>query len=169
MRIRKLKKEDIEDYLSCQIRIWETLREYLPDEFITRNLNWLKREGARDAWVNAINDPNWVILVAEEGNKIAGLSQGRVDWSRLSHLGFLGVDQNYRRKGIARSLVGKFMEESKNRGAVKISLETSPTLKPAVKLYADLGFFPEGFLRRHRLGVDMIIYSKFLDEDNKAI
>jgi hypothetical protein len=32
-----------------------------------------------------------------------------------------------------------------------------------VKLYADMGFVPEGFLRRHRLGVDMIIFSKFLE------
>ena len=57
----------------------------------------------------------------------------------------------------------KFIEESKNLGAAKITLNTAPTLKPAVKLYADMDFVPEGFLRRHRLGVDMIIFSKFLE------
>jgi len=163
MKIRKMRTEDIEDYIDCQARIWETLREYLPEEFVERNLNWMKRQGARDAWIRAINDPNWILLVAEEENSIVGMAQGHVDWSHLSHLGFLGVDNNHRRKGIARNLLAKFMEESKNRGAVKMWLETSPTLKPAVKLYADMGFFPEGFLRRHRMGVDMIIYSKFLE------
>ena len=43
-----------------------------------------------------------------------------------------------------------------------ITLFTSPTLKPAVKLYAEMGFVPEVFLSCHRLGVDMIVYSKFL-------
>ena len=72
------------------------------------------------------------------------------------------MDEGHRRKGIARALVEKFMEESRSRDAAKVTLFTSPTLKPAVKLYAEMGFVPEGFLSRHRLGVDMIVYSKFL-------
>jgi ribosomal protein S18 acetylase RimI-like enzyme len=73
------------------------------------------------------------------------------------------VDESHRRRGIGRSLMETFVEESVNLGAVKITLDTAPTLKPAVKLYADMGFVPEGFLRRHRLGVDLIIFSKFLE------
>jgi ribosomal protein S18 acetylase RimI-like enzyme len=104
-----------------------------------------------------------ITLVAEENGSVVGMAQGHVDWSRLSTLGFLGVDESHRRKGIARSLVKSFIEESKKRDAAKITLYTSPTLKPAVKLYADMGFIPEGFLSRHRLGVDLIVYSMFLE------
>ena len=71
-------------------------------------------------------------------------------------------DEGHRRKGIARGLLERFIEESKSRGAAKVTLDTSPTLRPAVKLYAEMGFVPEGFLSRHRLGVDLIVYSKFL-------
>jgi len=85
-----------------------------------------------------------------------------VDWSRLSSLGFLGVDEGYRRRGIARGLVEGFIEGSRARGAAKVTLETSPALKAAVKLYAELGFVPEGFLKGHRMGLDIIVYSKFL-------
>ena len=163
MKIRKMRKKDIKEYIDCETRIWETLRDHLPEEYIERNLNWIRRQGVREAWARVIDDPNWILLVAEEGDTIVGMAQGRVDWSRLSNLGFLGVDESHRRRGIARSLMEKFIEESENLGAAKITLHTSSTLKPAVKLYTDMGFVPEGLLRRHRLGVDMIIYSKFLE------
>jgi len=35
-------------------------------------------------------------------------------------------------------------------------------LKPAIRLYIKVGFVPEGFLRKHVYGMDIIIYSKFL-------
>ena len=164
MKIRKMRKEDIEDYIDCEARIWGTLRDHLPEEYVDRNLNWIRRQGVGDAWARVIDDPSWILLVAEEDDSIVGMAQGRVDWSRLCRLGFLGVDESHRRKGIARSLMDKFIEESGSLGAAKITLNTAPTLKPAVKLYTDMGFVPEGFLRRHRLGADMIIFSKFLDE-----
>jgi len=103
------------------------------------------------------------VLVAVEGGSVVGMVQGRVDWSRLSSLGFLGVDEGQRRKGIARGLVESFIDESKKRDAAKVTLYTAPSLRPAVKLYTEMGFVPEGFLSNHRLGVDMIVYSKFLE------
>ena len=159
MKIREMREEDIESFIGCEARIWETLRERLPEEFVERNLNWIRRQGHRDAWMKAIGDPSRILLVAEEDDSIVGAAQGLVDWSRLSTLGFLGVDESHRRKGIGRSLLERFIEESRSRDAAKITLFTSPTLKPAVKLYAEMGFVPEGFLSRHRLGVDMIVYS----------
>ncbi|MBL7168673.1 GNAT family N-acetyltransferase [Candidatus Bathyarchaeota archaeon] len=162
MTIREMRKEDLESFLDCEARIWETLRDLLPEEFVERNISWSSRPGVREAWARVMDDPGWIVLVAVEGDSVVGFVQGSVDWSRLSTLGFLGVDEGHRRKGIARALVDRFLEESKSRDAAKVTLFTSPTLKPAVKLYADMGFVPEGFLSRHRLGVDMIVYSKFL-------
>jgi ribosomal protein S18 acetylase RimI-like enzyme len=162
MKIREMRKEDLESFMGCEARIWETLRVLLPEEYVERNLNWVNRPGVREAWARVMDDPSWITLVAVEDDSVVGIAQGRVDWSRLSTLGFLGVDEGHRRKGIARALVERFMEESRSRDAAKVTLFTSPTLKPAVKLYAEMGFVPEGFLSRHRLGVDMIVYSKFL-------
>ena len=162
MKIRGMRGEDIEGFMDCQARIWESLRDHLPEEYVERNLAWNGREGAGDAWLRVMDDPGWIVLVAVEGGSVVGVAQGRVDWSRLSSLGFLGVDEGHRRKGIARGLLERFIEESESRGAAKVTLDTSPTLRPAVKLYAEMGFVPEGFLSRHRLGVDLIVYSKFL-------
>jgi ribosomal protein S18 acetylase RimI-like enzyme len=162
MILRKMRKSDIDNYIDCEERIWETLRDYLPQEYVDTNLTWIRRQGVEDAWASCIDSPNWILPVVVDGNSIVGMARGQVDWSHLSTLGFLGVDERYRRKGIARRLMEEFIKNSKNLGASKITLDTSPTLKPAVKLYTDMGFIPEGFLRRHRLGVDLIVFSKFL-------
>jgi ribosomal protein S18 acetylase RimI-like enzyme len=74
----------------------------------------------------------------------------------------MGVTPNYRRKGIGRSLMEEYIKESKLKEAHKVSLNTTTTLKPAIRLYIELGFIPEGFLRKHARGTDIIIYSKFL-------
>jgi hypothetical protein len=74
MKIRKMRKKDIEEYIECETRIWETLRDHLPEEYIDRNLKWIRRQGVRDAWARVIDDPNWILLVAEEGDSIVGMA-----------------------------------------------------------------------------------------------
>jgi len=163
MEIREMQEEDIERYLGCEKRIWESMRGLLPQEYVEQCMAWNERENVHEAWKRVIASPNWIALVAVEGDSVVGLVHGSVDWSRLSSLGFLGVDESYRRRGIARGLVERFVEESRARSAAKVSLETSPELKAAVKLYSEMGFVPEGFLKGHRMGLDIIVYSKFLE------
>jgi ribosomal protein S18 acetylase RimI-like enzyme len=163
MEIRETRGEDVESLMNCEARIWDSLRDQLPEEYVERNVAWSGREGAREVWGRVLADPGWIVLVAVEEGSVVGIAQGRVDWSRLSTLGFWGVDEGFRRRGIARDLVERFIVESRKRDAAKVTLFTSPTLRPAVKLYAEMGFVPEGFLSRHRMGVDMIVYSKFLE------
>ena len=43
-------------------------------------------------------------------------------------------------------------------------LFTSANLHSAIRLYVKRGFVPEGCMRRHSHGLDLIIYSKFLNE-----
>jgi len=74
----------------------------------------------------------------------------------------MGVTPTYRRKGIGRSLIEEYIKESKLKGAHKVILNTTPALKSAIRLYIELGFVPEGFLRKHAHEMDIIIYSKFL-------
>jgi ribosomal protein S18 acetylase RimI-like enzyme len=40
-----------------------------------------------------------------------------------------------RRKGISRQLLKTFIEETRRRGAAKVTLNTASELKPAIKLY----------------------------------
>ena len=69
---------------------------------------------------------------------------------------------SHRKKGIGTALLRRFIDELSSLGAHKISLYTSPVLIDAVKIYARLGFIPEGLLRKHFYGIDLIHYSLFL-------
>lgn len=105
-----------------------------------------------------------IYLLAEEDNEITGLATGRVREDGVGMLGFLGVKKNSRKGGIGSRLLNTFLEEAKKRSAHKVWLFTSPNLHSAIRLYVKTGFVPEGYMRRHSHGLDMIIYSKFLNE-----
>lgn len=81
---------------------------------------------------------------------------------KLSHLGFIGVVPEARRKGTGQALLASFIKESTRRGPDKISLFTAPELKTAIALYARNGFVQEASLSSHWYKQDFLIYSKFL-------
>jgi ribosomal protein S18 acetylase RimI-like enzyme len=161
--IRMAKVEDIQGMLDCMSRVWESLRDVLPTDWVEDEIENTRQPDAEDRLQKVITDPNRITLVAEGDGEIAGFALGRTDKSGLSWLSFMGVSLTCRRRGIGRGLVQRYIEESRMRDANKVSLNTAPELKPAVKLYADMGFLPEGLMRRHRYGVDLIVYSRFLD------
>lgn len=157
------KVDDIQGLLDCFTRVWESLRSMLPEPWIEDEIESIRQPDAKDRLQNVITNPTRITLVAEEEGQIVGFALGRTQKSGLSWLSFMGVSPTHRRRGIGKRLVQKYLEESRLKGAYKVSLNTAPELKPAMKLYTEMGFVPEGLLRRHRYGVDHIIYSKFLE------
>lgn len=154
---------DIQGLLNCHATVWESLRGVLPTSWIEDEIERLRETDVQDTVRRVMEDRMRITLVAEDEEEVVGFAMGRSDKSGLSWLSFMGVTPTYRRRGIGRELAQKFIEESRLRGAYKVSLNTAPELEPAVKLYVSMGFVPEGFLRRHRYGVDLIIYSIFLE------
>jgi ribosomal protein S18 acetylase RimI-like enzyme len=105
-----------------------------------------------------------IYLLAEKGKEVIGLATGRVMEDGIGMLGFLGVKKERRNESVGSKLLNRFLEEAKKRNAHKVWLFTSPNLHSAIELYVKRGFVPEGYLRRHSHGLDLIIYSKFLNE-----
>jgi len=87
--------------------------------------------------------PSSIVLVAEEEGRIIGFAEGSVT-AGVSRLGVIGVRREYRGRGIGLRLLEEFIKESKRRGAHKVHLWTPVALKPAIKLYVEAGFVPEG-------------------------
>jgi len=160
--IRKATLRDIQDLLDCQASVWESLRDVLPTPWIEDEIARSHHPDVKGILRKIITDPTRITLVAEENHTIIGFALGRTDKSGLSWLSFMGVCPTHRRQGIGHKLVQVYLTESKVKGAHKVSLNTAPDLKPAVKLYVDMGFMFEGLMKRHRYGVDLIIFSKFL-------
>ena len=162
MGIRDARVDDIPSFVDCYSRIWESLRGILPDTFVEEAIEDVGQQAFSDRIRAAIADPARIMLVAEEGGEIVGLVQGRTNKGGYSWLGFMGVSPDHRRGGVARGLLGEFIRQSRESGCTKVSLNTAPCLKPAIKLYADTGFIPEGYMRNHMHGIDLIFYSPFL-------
>ncbi|MFX1561953.1 MAG: GNAT family N-acetyltransferase [Promethearchaeota archaeon] len=163
MKVRKANSGDISDLINCQCKIWESLRTLLPLVWVENELQELQEEKMKEHFKRLVQDPIRIILAAEENREIVGVAFGRAGKGGVSWLGFMGVMSSHRSKGIGKAILQRYIEESKRQGAHKISLNTAPQLKPAIRLYTGMGFIPEGLFRRHIYGVDLIIYSKFLD------
>jgi len=162
VKIRHATVEDVEHILSCEIKIWESLRELLPDSFINPNIEFLKRSETFDNYKRFLENKEVIFLIALKNDKIIGLASGRVREDGVGTLGFLGVRPKHRTRGVGSNLLQQFLKEAKKRNAHKVWLFTAPSLYSSIKLYVKTGFVPEGYMRRHSFGLDLIFYSKFL-------
>ncbi len=161
-KVRQASISDLGELTRCYTEIWKSLREWLPESFVDPELERIRTSEAIDMLKQGIESKDGILLIAEENNEIVGLARGRYA-AGVCGLGFLGVRKEYRHRGIGASLLNKLTEVAKERNAHKIWLLTSPRLLPAVRLYINNGFVPEGMLRKHSRGLDMIVYSKFLE------
>ena len=161
--IRKATVKDIQNLLECHTSVWESLRGVLPTPWIEDEIERSHQPDVKDVLRKIITDQTRITLIAEENNAIVGFALGRTNKGGLSWLSFMGISPNHRRQGIGHKLVQAYLTESRKKGAQKVSLNTAPDLKTAVKFYVDMGFVPEGLMKRHRYGVDLIVFSRFLE------
>lgn len=161
-KVRSASTGDLGELLKCYEDIWKSLREWLPESFVEPELERIRISEITDMLKQGIESKDGILLIAEENSEIVGLARGR-ETAGVCGLGFLGVKKEHRCRGVGASLLNKLIEVARERNDHKVWLLTSPRLLPAVRLYISIGFVPEGMLRKHSHGLDMIIYSKFLE------
>lgn len=161
-KVRFATVNEFEKLLKCYLEVFESLHEVLPSSFVDPELESIRTSEGLERFKQVIESKDGIFLIAEENDEIIGLARGRA-YAGVCNLGFLGVKSEHRGKRVGASLLNEFIEEARKRKAHKIWLYTSPSLLPAIRLYVGSGFVPEGFLRKHTYGVDLIIYSKFLE------
>jgi ribosomal-protein-alanine N-acetyltransferase len=82
-------------------------------------------------------------ILAEIDGQIVGyvlfwLLPGAIDIHNIA------VHVDYRRRGIARLLLGKVLAEARNQSSLRVMLEVRKSNLPAQKLYQSLGFLTTG-------------------------
>ena len=85
-------------------------------------------------------DNQWALwLVAEEDDVVTGYigSQTSIDETDVMNV---AVHPDYRRRGIAETLINALVTELKNRGSHALMLEVRASNAPAIALYEKLGF-----------------------------
>ena len=91
------------------------------------------------------------VLVAVTAGAVVGTAtlelEGRIEPTRAgplardeAHERMVGVHPDHRRRGIARRLMLQCIDVSRQRGKVRLTLETTPVMSAAQALYRALGF-----------------------------
>ena len=89
-------------------------------------------------------DNRWALwLVAVEEERVVGYigSQTSIDETDVMNV---AVHPDFRRRGIAESLIIRLVDELKMRGSHALMLEVRASNAPAIALYEKLGFFEIG-------------------------
>lgn len=146
---------------------YRKLKEKDLDIFIEMRINQLREEGAkedidlrpalRDYYMRHMKDGTFVSWIAEDEGKIIGTS-GMSFVEKPPYFGCpsgkMGLPSSmftnpaYRRKGIAKELLHRVVEEAKNYGCGTVQITAS---NMGVKLYTAYGFTHNGNFMQYKL------------------
>lgn len=146
---------------------YRKLKEKDLDIFIEMRINQLREEGAkedidlrpalRDYYMRHMKDGTFVSWIAEDGGKIIGTSgMSFVEKppyfgcpsGKMGLLSSMFTNPAYRRKGIAKELLHRVVEEAKNYGCGAVQITASDM---GVKLYTAYGFVHNGNFMQYKL------------------
>ena len=140
------------------------------ETFIGMRIAQLREEGAkedldlapalRDYYRRHMADGTFVSWLALDGGKIVGTSgisfvekppYFGCPSGRIGLLSSMYTDPGYRRRGIARQLLGRVVEEARGYGCGTVQITASDM---GVLLYTDFGFVKNGNFMQYRLQGD---------------
>ena len=147
--------------------IYQKLTEDRIDTFIQMRINQLLEEGAtkdvdlapalKDYYFRHMADDTFVSWIAIDGDKIVGTSgMSFVEKppyfgcpsGRIGLLSSMFTDPNYRRKGIAKELLSRVVEEARKYGCGTVQITASDM---GVLLYTDFGFAKNKNFMQYRI------------------
>lgn len=91
----------------------------------------------------------YMLVVCEE--RIIGCVVGRLEHSNTGYIAMLGVDEEYRHRGLGRVLVESCLGRMHADGLDSVYLETNVGNGAAILLYESLGFKKVALLERYYL------------------
>ena len=114
-------------------------RFYLDKNFTSREYEKLYKIWIKKSLESQIS---YCTLLALKDNEVVGFVTIGARKKNVSEIGLIAVDQTFRGKGVAKSLIINAVGEVYESGDSYINVSTQEDNTPAMKLYASLGFKP---------------------------
>ena len=146
---------------------YRKLNENDLDRFILLRINQLREEGAkedinlepalRDYYLRHLSDGTFISWLALDKNRIIGTSGISIvekppyfgcPSGKIGLLSSMFTDKAFRRKGIAKALLSKVVDEAKKQGCGIVQITASDM---GVLLYSDFGFEKNDNFMEYRL------------------
>ncbi len=137
MNIREIDKKD----LGSLIKLYQ---EFWGDKSNLENMQNLYDE--------LIKNPDYIILCAEIEQKVVGTLMGIVCYELYGEckpfivMENLVIDSNYRKKGIAKSLLTELEKIAKSKKCSQIQFITEKNRNDAISFYTAMGFNPSSHI-----------------------
>lgn len=106
------------------------------------------------------------VLVAKEGQKIAGFLVYDAPYGGVLFCRWLGVVKEYRGKKIASRLFDEFIKIAQDLFCHKVEVAAQP---PAREFYQKYGLKEEGFREKSYFGIDQYVFGKVIGEINNRM
>jgi len=107
----------------------------------------LDRSASFERWRAELDDPSAPRFLVEDGDRLVGEANARVNGGRVD-LG-MAVALDYRSRGVGAALLSALIAWARTTGAHKVTLQVWPHNVAARRLYERFGFVEEGRLLRH--------------------
>lgn len=139
MKIRKVKKEDLSQYLKLKEKGLKEYSEISHRKFPV-DIKEIKKEFY---FIEKYPKKNRFLFISEENGIIQGFLVGTLltySFQKTGYVDDLFVEKDFRNKSVARSLIKEFIKVTKKKGARKFRLGVDIKNKKAIKLYEKMGF-----------------------------
>ena len=132
MRIRKLREEGATEEIDLAPALWDYYNRHMADGTF---ISWLAMDGEKIVGTSGMS--------FVEKPPYFGCPSGK-----MGLLSSMFTDPNYRRRGIARELLSRVVEEARKYGCGTVQITASDM---GVLLYADFGFVKNGNFMQYKL------------------
>lgn len=144
VKIRKFEAKDAAQTVELCDEIREYHRKILNGYFAP-----LDRGFEKNALLSTVGNGDAFAFVAVDGDKVVGLLTADkrnlpyLENSVICSVGTFGVTREYRRQGIGKMLMDKFLAFCKENGVQEVKLGVFNDNRAAYKFYEDYGFQPQ--------------------------
>lgn len=148
MEYRRLTEEDLETFIKMRIA-------QLREEGATEDFDLAP--ALRDYYLRHLADGTFVSWLAVDDGKIVGTSGLSIvekppyfgcPSGKIGLLSSMFTDKSYRRRGIAKELLGRVVDEARKQGCGTVQITASDM---GVLLYSDFGFKKNGNFMQYKL------------------